>query len=48
MRFLLSLLRAVPAALELGHLQWALREIDPMHPYVPAIVARIAQLEATR
>jgi hypothetical protein len=43
---LLAMLRAFPAALEVLYLQWALREIDPLHPDVPFIVARIRQLES--
>lgn len=43
---LLAMLRAFPAALEVLYLQWALREINPLHPDVPFIVARIRQLES--
>ncbi len=42
---LLAMLRALPAALEVLYLEWALREIHPLHPDVPHIVARIRQLE---
>ena len=42
---LLAMLRAFPAALEVLYLQWALREIDPLHPDVPFIVRRINELE---
>ncbi len=42
---LLAMLRALPAALEVLYLQWALREIHPLHPDVPLIVARINELE---
>ena len=43
---LLAMLRALPAALEREYLRWALREIHPLHPDVPLIVARIRQLES--
>ena len=42
---LLAMLRALPAALEVLYLEWALREIHPLHPDVPLIVARINELE---
>ncbi len=42
---LLAMLRALPAALEVLYLEWALKEIHPLHPDVPFIVARIRQLE---
>jgi hypothetical protein len=47
MRHILRLLRLIPAALERGHLQWALAEIDPMHPDVTYIVRRLRELEGT-
>ncbi len=28
------------------YLRWALREIDPQHPDVPEIVAKLAELES--
>jgi hypothetical protein len=37
--------RLLPAALDRLHLQWALREIDPLHPDVPEIVMRLNELE---
>lgn len=46
LRAFLTLLRALPAALEREYLRWALREIHPLHPDVPFIVARIRQLES--
>lgn len=42
----LTLLRALPAALEREYLRWALREIHPLHPDVPFIVRRINELES--
>ena len=42
---LLAMLRALPAALEVLYLEWALKEINPLHPDVPFIVARINELE---
>ncbi len=44
-RWLTRLLRALPTALERGHLLWALKEIDPLHPDVPYIVRRINHLK---
>lgn len=44
-RAALRMLRALPDALERGHLRWALAEIDPLHPDVHYIVLRLAQLE---
>lgn len=32
----------------LAFYRWALREIDPMHPDLPHIVVRVAELEAAR
>jgi len=43
---LLRLLRVFPAAVERLHLEWALREIDPLHSDVPFIVRRINELKA--
>lgn len=34
------------AALNRLHLEWALREIDPMHPDVHYIVHKLRELEA--
>jgi hypothetical protein len=45
MKLLIRLVRALPDALERAHLEWALREIDPMHPDVHYIVHRINTLE---
>ena len=45
MRGILRMLRLIPRALERALLQWALTEIHPMHPDVPDIVRRIAELE---
>ena len=44
-----TLLRALPVALERGHLRWALAELqrwNPMHPDLPFVVRRIRELEA--
>lgn len=40
--------RLMPAALDRAHLEWALREIPPLHPDVRYIVRRINELEARR
>lgn len=32
----------------LAFYRWALREIDPMHPDLPAIVVKVRQLEAAQ
>jgi hypothetical protein len=40
--------RCLPKALDKLHLQWALREIDPMHPNVPLIVHLINELDSGR
>ncbi len=45
LRACLTLLRALPAALEREYLRWALREIHPLHPDVPFIAMRINELE---
>lgn len=45
MKWLARLLRTLPDALERAHLEWALQEIDPMHPDVPFIVRRLRELE---
>jgi hypothetical protein len=37
--------RWLPAAMDRSHLRWALSEMDPMHPDLPLIVARINELE---
>jgi hypothetical protein len=42
---LFALLRALPAALEVLYLKWAMAEIHPLHPDVPFIVQRINELE---
>lgn len=42
---LLAMLRALPAALEVLYLEWALREIHPLHPDVPFIVHRLNTLQ---
>jgi len=39
-------MRLLPAALERLHLEWALREIHPLHPDLPFVVRRLAELEA--
>ena len=44
-RACLTLLRALPAALEVLYLKWAMAEIHPLHPDVPFIVQRINELE---
>ena len=44
MKPLLRLLRIVPRALERAHLEWALREIHPLHKDVGYIVRRINEL----
>lgn len=44
-RAIVRTLRLLPAALERLHLQWAIREISPLHPDVPFIVRRINELE---
>jgi hypothetical protein len=46
MRFALRLLRAVPRALEIGYLRWALREMGSLHPDVPEVVLRLHELES--
>lgn len=43
---LISLLRAIPASLEVLYLKWAMAEINPLHPDVPFIVRRINELES--
>lgn len=43
---LVRLMRWMPAALDKVHLQWALREIDPLHPDVGYIVHRLRELES--
>lgn len=44
MKLLLRLMRWMPAAIDKVHLEWALREIDPMHPDAEYIVHRLSQL----
>jgi hypothetical protein len=45
MRALIRLFRLLPARLELEHLRWARREMDPMHRDLPAVIRRIRTLE---
>jgi hypothetical protein len=45
MSLLLRLLRWMPKAINKVHLEWALREIDPLHPDVSYIVNRLRELE---
>jgi hypothetical protein len=40
----LRLLRLIPRALERAHLEWAIREVHPLHPDVPYIVQRLNEL----
>jgi hypothetical protein len=47
-RAIARLAATLPRALEALHLQWALREIDPLHPDVPWIVHRLRELEGGR
>lgn len=44
-RALWWLLRALPVAFERVHLQWALREMDPVHPDIPFVVRRLRELD---
>lgn len=44
-RAIVRLCRCLPAALDRAHLEWASREIDPMHPDVGYILRRIAELK---
>jgi hypothetical protein len=44
-RALLRFVRLLPARLELEHLRWARREMDPLHSQLPYVVRRINQLE---
>jgi len=44
MSALIRLMRALPDALERLHLEWAMREISPLHPDVPYIARRLAEL----
>jgi hypothetical protein len=48
MSWLLNSIRAVIRNGELVYLDWALREIDPLHPDVPHIVMTKRLLEAER
>ncbi len=41
-------LRPVLRNAQLVYLEWALREIDPLHPDVPLIVMAISRLQAER
>jgi hypothetical protein len=43
-----AIMRAMGRAFERAHLQWALREMDPMHPDLPMVVRRLSELEVTR
>jgi hypothetical protein len=45
MRAAMHFLRVLPARLEVLYLEWALREVSPLHPDVPHIVRRISVLE---
>lgn len=45
-RFLIRFAKVLPRELDKLHLQWALREIDPMHPDVPLILRRLSELRA--
>jgi hypothetical protein len=41
----LAYCRLLPKALSRLYLEWALREIDPMHPDVHYIVHKLAEME---
>lgn len=45
---LLAALRPVLRNAHLTYLEWALREIDPLHPDLPAIVLTVNRLRAER
>ena len=45
-RALIRYARLLPRALERLHLEWALKEISPLHPDVGFIVRRINELES--
>ncbi len=45
LRALLRVARALPVVMERLHLEWALKEICPLHKDVPYIVRRIHELE---
>jgi hypothetical protein len=44
MKTVLRVLRWIPRALERAHLEWAIKEVNPLHPDVPYIVQRINEL----
>lgn len=44
-RAAIRFLRVLPARLELEHLRWASTQINPLHPDVPYIAHRVAELE---
>lgn len=48
MRWLVRFFRVMPIAIERAHLQWAEREIDPLHPDVGYIARRLRELEDRR
>jgi hypothetical protein len=45
MRALIVFVRLLPARLELEHLRWARREMNPLHPNLPEVIRRIHVLE---
>ncbi len=45
---LLRSIRPVLRDAQIAYLEWALREIDPLHPDVPQIVLAIHRLRAER
>lgn len=47
-RAVIRLCRLLPAALDRAHLEWARKEIDPMHPDVGYILRRISALADRR
>jgi len=48
MRALLRLTRYLGAAIERAHLEWAQREIHPLHPDVGFIARRLTELREQR
>jgi hypothetical protein len=48
MRALIRFFRVLPVALERAHLQWAAKEICPLHPDVGYIAHRLRVLEDRR
>jgi hypothetical protein len=48
MRALVRFVRVLPLALERLHLEWALREVSPLHPDVPLIVRRLSEIKESR